>query len=164
MAFLNLKYLLTGLLVSMALLTSAQHVVMKYDANMMVQGKDLSGLLIQSATDSSNRFIFVSKLGLKFFDVEVGKADFSYTIHYFSPAFKSEKRVIGVAKEMFVLAYSNAKAQEKGNRVRFVKSKAGSCKTAFGWFGKRVRVCYLDYHTTVQCRFYPVKFDLRVLD
>lgn len=164
MAFSNLKYLLSGLLVSMALLASAQHVVMKYDANMMVQGKDLSGLLIQTATDSSNRFIFVSKLGLKFFDVEVGKTDFSYTIHYFSPAFKSEKRVIGVAKEMFVLAYSNAKAQQKGNRVRFIKSKAGDCKAAFGWFGKRVRVCYLDYHTTVQCRFYPVKFDLRVLD
>ena len=163
MTFLNLKYLFSALLISSVLSVSAQRVVMKYDADMMVQGKDLSGILIHSVTDSTNRFIFVSKLGLKFFDVEVGKTEFNYSIHYFSPAFKSEKRVIGVAKEMFVLGFSDVLAKRQGSKVRFVRSKQGSCKAAFGLFGKRVKVCYFDAHTSVRCKFYPVRFDLRVL-
>ncbi len=158
--FSSLKYHLTGVLLLLLLSASAQHVVMKYDADMMVQGKGMSGILIQSVTDNSNRFIFVSKLGLKFFDVEVGKTDFEYTIHYFSPAFKTEKRVIGVAKELFVLGFNNAGI----GKVKQQKSKTGQCKSAFGLFGKRVKVCYLDYHTTVTCKFYPVSFDLRVLE
>jgi len=162
--FSTLKYYLLFFLAVMALSASAQKVVMKYDADMLVQGKSMSGILIQSVTDSSNRFIFVSKLGLKFFDVEVGKTTFSYSIHYFSPAFKTEKRVIGMAKEMFVLGFDNDKAKEKGNKVKLTTSKQGSCKSAFGLFGKRVKVCYQDAHTTIQCNFYPVGFDLRVLD
>ena len=158
--FLSLKYQLTGLLLFFLLPAFAQHVIMKYDADMLVQGKSMSGILIQSETDSSNRFIFVSKLGLKLFDVEVGKTDFSYTIHYFSPAFKTEKRVIGVAKELFVLGFDNAES----GKVNQQKTKTGRCKSAFGLLGKRVKVYYLDSHTTVTCRFYPVGFDLRVLD
>ncbi len=163
MMFSNLKYLFILLFTSTVMQVSAQKVVMKYDAGMMVQKKEMSGILIQSVTDSSNRFIFVSKLGLKIFDVEVGKMDFDYTIHYFSPAFKTEKRMLGVAKEMFVLGFNDELAHEKGNRVRFVKSKNGSCKSGFGLFGKRVKVCYLDSHTTVKCKCYPVSFDLRTL-
>ncbi len=164
MKFSTLKYYLLFLLAVMALSASAQKVVMKYDADMLVQGKSMSGILVHSVTDSSNRFIFVSKLGLKFFDVEVGKTTFSYSIHYFSPAFKNEKRVIGVAKELFVLGFDKGKTKEKGNKVRWTTSKQGPCKSAFGLFGKRVKVCYLDAHTTIQCKFYPVRFDLRVLD
>ena len=162
--FSNLKYYLIFLFAAMALSAPAQKVVMKYDADMLVQGKFMSGILIHLVTDSSNRFIFVSKLGLKFFDVEVGKTTFSYSIHYFSPAFKTEKRVIGIAKEMFVLGFDNDKAKEKGSKVKLTSPKQGSCKSAFGLFGKRVKVCYLDAHTMVQCNFYPVGFDLRVLD
>jgi hypothetical protein len=147
--FSNLKYILVVWFITILSAVSAQKVVMKYDADMMVQGKSLSGILIHSVTDSSNRFIYVSKLGLKFFDVEAGKTDFSYKIHYFSPAFKSEKRLIGIAKEMFVLGLS--------------EDKAGQCNSAFGLFGKRIKVCHLDSHITVACKFYPVSFDLRVL-
>ena len=163
MMFSNLKYFVFSLLVALAVTASAQQVVMKYDADLLVQKKPMSGILIHSVTDSSNRFIFVSKLGLKFFDVEVGKTNYSYSIHYFSPAFKTEKRVIGIAKELFVLGFDNNKAKEKNSKVKLTTSKQGSCKSAFGLFGKRVKVCCLDDHTTVTCKFYPVSFDLRVL-
>ena len=71
--------------------------------------------------------------------------------------------MLGVAKEMFVLGFNDKLAREKGSRVRFIKSKSGSCKSGFGLFGKRVKVCYLDSHTTVTCKSYPVSFDLRTL-
>jgi len=163
MIFSNLKYLFTLLIVLSVIQVSAQKVVMKYDAGMIVQKKEISGILIQSVTDSSNRFIFVSKLGLKFFDMEVGKKDFNYIIHYFSPVFKTEKRMLGVAKEMFVLGFNDEPARKKGSKVRYVKSKNGSCKSGFGLFGKRVRVCYLDSHTSVQCKCYPISFHLRTI-
>ncbi len=165
MMFLNLKskYILAGIFVVLAWSTSAQQVVTKYDAHIIVGDKDVSGILIQATANNGYRYIFVSKPGLKLFDVETSVTKFNYTIHYFSPVFKTEKRVTGIAKEMYLLGYKADKMLKKDKKVRFFKSKGRSCKSAFGLFGKRVQVCSADFHTTVRCKFYPVKFDLKIL-
>jgi len=148
----------------LSLLSPAQNMVKKYNAEMKVQKKTLSGILVQTTTDSTNRFVFVSKLGLKFFDIEVGKTNFNYTIHYFSPAFKTHKRVIGVAKEMFVLGYDIPKWSENNGKIKLSKSEKGACKTGFGIFGKRVKVCTLNENVTAKCKFYPVSFNFKIME
>ena len=163
MALSSLKYWLLCVFAGWGLVAHTQHTVTKYNANMVVQGKSLSGILIQSSSDTANRFVFVSKLGLKFFDVETKPEQFSYTVRYFSPAFKTEKRVIGIVKELFVLGFNGEVAKKKGASVKLISTKEGFCKRAFGLLGKRVRVCYVNDNITIQCKFYPVSFNLKTI-
>ena len=150
------------MLISLALFSMAQKVVIKYDAHLKAPKTDVSGILVHLSTDSSNRFVFVTKLGLKLFDLEVGKTDFNCIVHYFSPIFKNKKRLTGVAKELFVLAFDDKAAQEKNSKVTRHKIPDGYRKNSFGVFGKRVSVDLLNYHTLLRCKFYPVSFELQI--
>lgn len=158
----NFKYLLSVLMLTATFTASAQKVVIKYDAHLKAPKTDVSGILIQLSTDSSNRFVFVTKLGPKLFDIEVGKTDFNYNIRYFSPIFKNEKRLTGIAKELFVLGFDDNAAQEKKSKVTRHKISDGYRKNSFGIFGRRVSVDLLSYHTLLRCKFYPVSFELQI--
>jgi len=160
--FSNLKYLLSVLIVSLALFATAQKVVIKYDAHLIASKIDVSGILVHLSTDSSNRFVFVTKLGLKLFDLEVGKTDFNYNVHYFSPIFKNKNRLIGIAKVLFVLGFDDNMVQGKKSKVTRHKVSDGYRKNGFGVFGKRVSVDLLNYHTLLRCKFYPISFELQI--
>ncbi len=103
-----------------------------YKGRLTAYGNELSGLFFIKRTDESFHFIFMSEVGLKYFDIEVGTADpDDYRIHYLMDALDRKPLQAFLQTTFRMLSLSWGEHEEKlnficegsGERVVVVKSK-----------------------------------------
>ncbi|MCF6170476.1 MAG: hypothetical protein L3J66_05800 [Bacteroidales bacterium] len=103
-----------------------------YKAELTAYGNDLSGLLFVKRTGDGFRFIFLSEIGLKYFDVEINRnRQESYIVHSMMTALKRQALLTFFETTFRMLTMSWGEHREKysfvcegsGNRVQVIKSK-----------------------------------------
>ena len=103
-----------------------------YKANMVIYDKELSGLLFVKRTGEGFRFVFLSEIGLKYFDIEVVKGvQDEYIVHYMISMLNRKPLLLFFETTFRMLTLSWGEYEEKysfvcegsGNMVRVIKSK-----------------------------------------
>lgn len=105
-----------------------------YQAELTVMKHVVSGMIFVKKTDKTYRAVFMSEIGLKYFDIEIGQTgEGDYTIHYMMEMLnlKAILEFVETAFRMLTLTFGDIKKEDSfsydgsGNTVHSMKTHHG---------------------------------------